>query len=45
MELKPALNYKQQINKLKNDHNLLISDEKFAKRMYIDNLDQKKVQP
>lgn len=33
MELKPALNYEEQIDKLKNDHNLLISNDKFAKEI------------
>ena len=33
MELKPALNYKEQILKLKDDHNLLISDDKFAEEI------------
>lgn len=31
MELKPALTYDQQILKLRDGHNLTISDENFAK--------------
>ena len=33
MELKPALSYKDQIIKLKNDHNLSISDDEFAEEI------------
>lgn len=33
MELKPALNYHQQILKLRHDHNLQISDDKFAEKI------------
>lgn len=33
MELKPALNYNNQITKLKIDHNLSISDDKFAEEV------------
>ncbi|MCI6157766.1 MAG: Abi family protein [Peptoniphilaceae bacterium] len=33
MELKPALNYDDQIRKLRNEHNLSISDDEFAKEI------------
>ena len=33
MELKPALNYKDQIKKLRVDHNLSITDDTFAKEI------------
>lgn len=34
MELKPALNYDDQITKLRDDHNLKIKDDEFAKKFY-----------
>ena len=34
MELMPALNYDDQIIKLRDNHNLTIKDDEFAKKFY-----------